>query len=153
MKQRDFVVQALSNASDQGIAGDARIEFAVEQVTQGLLAKECDHSTGFADEKEARKYASAVVRNYLRRAKELNGGVEYKPTNPRGPRDSSKVRELKLALTALKAHGASGDQISIVESAITTQEELDKAEKSKKPTMSADEALAILAKNGVDIAS
>lgn len=153
MKQRDFVVQSLNNASAQGLEGDARIEFAVEQVTQGLLTKECSHSSGFADEKEARKYASAVVRNYLRRAKELNGGVEYKPANPRGPRDSAKVRELKLALSALKAHGATDDQIAIVETAIAAQEELDKAEKSKKPTMSPEEALAILAKNGVDIAS
>lgn len=41
----------------------------------------------------------------------------------------------------------------MVESAIKAQEELDKAEKSKKSTMSPEEALAILAKNGVDIAS
>lgn len=153
MKQRDFVVQAISNATAQGLEGDARIEFAVEQVTQGLLSKECSHSTGFDNEKEARSYASAVVRNYLRRAKELNGGIEYKPANPRGPRDSSKVRELKLALEALKAHGAPAEQLDMVESAIKAQEELDKAEKSKKSTMSPEEALAILAKNGVDIAS
>lgn len=153
MKQRDFVVQVINNAATQGLEGEARIEFAVEQVTQGLLTGECTHSTGFVNEKEARKYAGAVVRNYLRRAKELNGGIEYKPANPRGPRDSSKVRELKQALEALKAHGAPAEQLELVESAIKAQEELDKAEKSKKSTMSPEEALAILAKNGVDIAS
>jgi hypothetical protein len=143
MRQSEFVVNAIQNNDS--------IEAAVEQVASGLLDGTCPHSKRFEDEKDAIKYAKAVVKNYSKKSKLLNGGVDYVPANPRGPRDSETTKKLKAALAAAKAHKLPQTTLDAIETKIADQIESEKAAKSKTSVMSEEELLATLTSAGIAV--
>jgi hypothetical protein len=62
------------------------------------------------DPAELRKYVGGLINNWIRKAKEFNGGETYKPKNPgaRAGTSDPQVRELKKLLAKVKgtAHEA-----------------------------------------------
>jgi hypothetical protein len=143
MRQSEFVINAIQNTTS--------IEAAVEQVAAGLRSGECPCGKTLEDEKDIIQYAKAVVKNYAKKSKLLNGGVDYVPANPRGPRDSETTKKLKAALAAAKAHKLPQATLTAIEAKIAAQIESEKAAKSKDKVMSEDELLATLESAGIAV--
>jgi hypothetical protein len=143
MRQSEFVIKAIQE--------NTSTEAAVEQVAAGLRDGTCPHSKTFDDEKEAIKYAKAVVKNYSKKSKLLNGGVDYVPQNPRGPRDSEEVKRLKLALTSAKAHNLPQATLDAIQAKIDSSIEASKAAKSKEKFMTEEELQALLSEQGIAV--
>jgi hypothetical protein len=143
MRQSEFVVNAIQNTTST--------EAAVEQVAAGLRDGTCPRIKPLEGEKEILKYAKALVANYSKKSKLINGGVDYVPANPRGPRDSETTKKLKAALAAAKAHKLPQATLDAIETKIAAQIESEKAAKSKDKVMSEDELLATLESAGIAV--
>ncbi len=153
-KQKDAVFAAIQAASDQGLDGDAANEFAVEQVTQGLMAGEIAHSKGALDPKAAKSYARSLVANWRKKDVRLTNGVKYVPTTKRGPIvKDDQLKKLTESLKSLKINQPDNtDLIARVEAAIAARKETLAAEKAATKVQSMDEALATLESLGIDVA-
>jgi hypothetical protein len=152
MKQKDFVKQAILFCMTEGLTGEALISSATERVKQGLMSGECEHGNESirTDEKDAKTYAKAVVNNYLKKDKELNGGVKYEPKTKRGPIvKDPELKELKKVLKALEANNADPTLIGQVQERITAKEAEIEAGKAKDKLPSLEDAMATLAKLGI----
>ena len=152
MKQKDGVFAALQAASEQGLEGDQAIDFAVEQVKQGLMSGEIAHSKGQLDEKSARSYAGSLVSNWRKKDERLNGGVKYVPETKRGPQVKDEtLKTLMTNLKSLKANNADADLIARVEAAIEARRSEVQATKAAAKVQSMDETLASLQALGIAI--
>lgn len=153
MKQKDFVKQAILACMSQGLEGDALNSAASESIKTGLVTGECEHSKGPMDEKTAKSYAKSLVGNYLKKDKDLNGGVKYEPTTRRGPIvKDQRLKDLKTSLKALEANSASPELIAQVTTAIATREAELEAEKTTSKLPSLEETMAKLAELGINVA-
>lgn len=154
-KQKDAVFTALETARSQGLEGDAAREFAVEQVTQGLIAGEVQHSAGkVEDPKKAKSYARSLVANWLKKDDRLNGGVKYVPETKRGPQvKDEQLKKLNAALKSLEVNDPENTEtIERVRNAINARKTQLAAEKAATKVQSMDEALATLSELGIDVA-
>jgi hypothetical protein len=143
MRQSEFVIKAIQE--------NTSTEAAVEQVAAGLRDGTCPRSKPITDESEYVKYAKALVKNYSKKSKLLNGGVDYVPANPRGPRDSEEVKRLKLALASAKAHKLPQATLDAIQAKIDSSIEAAKAAKAKDKVMSEAELLATLESQGIAV--
>ena len=83
----DAVVEKLGSTYDASVPvsdvlTDEQIEEIKDTVSQEILDGNVKYSKSL-DEEPVKKYVSGMVSNHLRKAKELNGGVEYRPKNKR----------------------------------------------------------------------
>lgn len=152
MKQKEFVKMTIQGCMVEGLTGEALTSTATEKVKQGLMNGECDHGspTIRTDEKEAKSYAKSVVGNYLKKDKDLNGGVKYEPKSKRGPIvKDPELKELKVVLKALEANKADTNLIYAVQTRIADKEIEIEASKTTSKLPSLDDAMAILTKLGI----
>jgi hypothetical protein len=143
MRQSEFVVKAIQESNST--------EAAVEQVAAGLRDGTCPRIKPINEEGDYLKYAKALVKNYSKKSKLLNGGVDYVPQNPRGPRDSETTKKLKAALVAAKAHNLPEATQQAIQQKIEAQIASEKAAKSKELVMSEEELLATLESQGIAV--
>ena len=152
MNQKEFVKQSILSASAEGLTGNAMVDRAIEFVFNGLVDGTCPYGkitsemTIEAKVKEAKAYASPVVKNYIKKDKDLNGGVKYTPTNPRGPRQSKELKELSLVLDALIALPASDENAQLIRDTEALINGLKAETEKKKEVMSLEDIQAVLAK-------
>ena len=152
MNQKEFVkASIMANMTAEG--GQLNFEACVSAITQGFLTGDCPHKNEAVrtDEKAARSYAKAVVNNYLKKDKDLNGGVKYAPENPRGPRGDSKLKELNKVIDDLVAIGADSQMIEAVAAAAEARRNEIAATKNVKVVKTLDEIKADLVALGVAI--
>lgn len=152
MKQKDFVKMVVLACMTEGLTGEALTSTACERVKNGLMSGECEHGspTIREDEKEAKSYAKAVVGNYIKKDKDLNGGVKYEPKSKRGPIiKDPELKELKVVLKALEANKADTNLIYAVQTKIVEKEAAIEANKATSKLPSLDDAMAILTKLGI----
>ena len=151
MNQKEFVKASIM-ANMTGEGGQLNFDAAVSIVTQALLTGDCPHGNPEVrtDEKKAKSYAKAVVENYRKKDKDLNGGTKYVPENPRGPRGDSKLKELNKVIDDLVAIGADSQMIEAVAAAAEARRnEIAAAKTTKVKTL--DEIKADLVALGVAI--
>lgn len=152
MKQKQFVKEAILAAIALELEGAALISHASELVMNGLMSGECEFS-GAIDEKRAKSYSKSVVGNYLKKDKDLNGGVKYTPANPRGPIvKDQRLKDLKTSLKALQANGVDSGLIAQIETAILIRETEVDSEKATSKLPSLEETMAKLAELGISVA-
>jgi hypothetical protein len=99
--QKEAVYKGFESGKELNLSGKELIVHATTIVQQGLMAGEVEHSTPekfLNNEKESKRYASALVLNWFRRDLRISGGVKYVPTTRRGP--IVKNVELKDLLAA-----------------------------------------------------
>lgn len=154
MSQKEFVkASILANMTGEG--GQLNFTAAVTAIVTGLMSGDCPHGNPEvrADEKKATSYAKAVVNNYLKKDKDLNGGIKYAPENPRGPRGDSKLKELNKVIDDLVLIGADAQMIEAVAAAADARRiEIEAAKGTKAASMKTlDEIKADLVKLGVAI--
>ncbi len=153
MKQSDAVFHFYTLGQESGLEGKGLSEFIVNEVCNGIVAGNIDHSDEAirSDEKRARSYCRGLVDNRFKRDKRLNGGVQYKPQTARGPIGDAKLKELTKALKALELNpDIDMTYITRTKAAIESRKAELTAQKSVKSTgLSLDQAMQILAQNGV----
>jgi hypothetical protein len=79
-------------------------EYLVDNFQAGNIQYRPEFQCKVDDNSEINKYVNGLINNWLRKAKELNGGEAYEPKNP-GSRAGSgdpQIRELKKLLTKVK---------------------------------------------------
>jgi len=105
MKQKDAVVHFWTQGTEQGLTGKDLEAFVATEIFHGLQAGDIEHRNPAIkeDEKECQRYAKALVSNHFKKAKEINGGVKYIPSNPRGPivKDAA-LKDLTICLKAMQ---------------------------------------------------
>lgn len=149
MNQKQFVKAAILSAINSGLSGQAMIDQSVEAVFNGLVDGVCPFGkitpdmTLEAKIKEARPYASVVVKNYLKKDKDLNGGVDYTPANPRGPRQSAELKELGLILDRLISMPQTEATLKMIKD---TEYLINLKQEPKKEVFSLEQITALLAK-------
>lgn len=154
IKQKDAVFSALEAARGQGLEGDAVREFAIEQVAQGLMAGEVQHSKGALDPKRAASYAGSLVSNWTKKDTRLTNGVKYVPETRRGPivKDDTLIK-LNGSLKSLEVNQPDNtDLIERVRGAIEARKAEIAATKAATKVQSMDEALATLESLGIEVA-
>lgn len=153
MKQSDAVFHFHTLGQESGLDGKSLFEFIVNEVSNGIVSGDIDHSDQSirSDEKRARSYARGLVDNRFKRDKRLNGGVQYKPQTTRGPVGDAKLKELNKALKALElTPDIDMSYITRTKQAIEARKAELTAEKSiKSGGLSLDQAMQILTQNGV----
>lgn len=98
-----------------------------EKVMSAFTKGECELK---AEQKNLSTYVSGLISNHLRKAKELNGGVQYKPTNP-GSRSGQQDPQIKASRQLLKTLVEGSAEHTKVSSFINGKIEAIKAEKKK----------------------
>jgi hypothetical protein len=147
MKQSEFVDKSLTESN-----GD--VNQAIEMVRQGILSGECPYSKMTPDlddttrQKLAKNYASAVVKDALKKDKKWNGGVEYVPLTKRGPRRSAtlmkNLKQFESYRDLALEKGCDEHFMDNIERLIAlTKSELEKAEE-KEITLPTNEELEML---------
>lgn len=124
MSQKESVIfqvkAVLGNSFDQltparNLLTDDQLSVIKENIFNGIIAGTIDFGKEVTDHKELQRYVSGMVSNYLRKAKELNGGSDYSPqSNGRGSRDA-QVSELNKLL---KTYTEGTEQYSQIQLAI-----------------------------------
>ena len=154
MNQKETVFNAFQGATNEGLTGTAHTAFVIDQIACDLTSGECAHSKGpITDEKEARKYAGALLSNWKKKDTRLSGGVAYVPATPRGPQvKDGLLKQLNGNLKSLKAHGVEDmDLITRVEAAIATRREELAAAKGIAKVQPIEDAMAELAALGIAV--
>lgn len=105
--QKDAVIAAVKSVVGEIPAGTAmkgalskdQLSTVQETVFNGIMDGSIDYSKDKTDAKLVRKYVNGMVDNYLRKAKELNGGNKYVAVSNRTPKDAQLAELKKLAST------------------------------------------------------
>ena len=150
MRQREAVVRFWKEAQESNLEGQAMIDFMVEEIYHGLRAGDIDHKSEQVktDEKMARSYAKALVKDQFKKNPLMNGGVKYEPATRRGPVvKDPELKKLKEVLKALEARGGDTDIIDKVKTRINEKEAEILAARSKVPSM--EEAMEALRELGI----
>jgi hypothetical protein len=109
-----------SSVSAKDQLSDEQFIIIKNNIANGIINGTIAYSREILDEKEIKKYVSGMVSNYLRKVKELNGGVAYTPSfiasNSRDPQlselnklsksyveGSSEFNQIQEAILARKA--------------------------------------------------
>lgn len=154
MNQKETVFNAFQAATAEGLTGAEHTAFVVDQIACDLTSGECVHSKGpITDEKEARKYAGALLSNWKKKDERLSGGIKYEPVTRRGPQvKDNLLKQLTGNLKSLKAHGVEDmSLITRVESAIETRKAEIAAAKGIAKVQPIEDAMAELAALGIAV--
>ena len=148
MKQKDAVRQALLNVcgEQEGAFTPSKEQRAqVNQVLfEGFKAGSIELSKTY-DDKGLKSYVSGLQSNWLRKDKELNGGVQYQPKNP-GSRTGQKDPQI-VAMRMLQATQTDPARKAEI------QEFIDKRNAEIKPVKSVtltEEQIQILRDSGLE---
>ncbi|CAB4125367.1 hypothetical protein UFOVP53_120 [uncultured Caudovirales phage] len=124
VSQKDSVVNEVkailgsnfsSSVSVRDQLTDDQLDIIKNNVFQGIINGSISYTKELSDEKEVFKYASGMVSNYLRKAKELNGGVTYVPSaTTSGSRDAQLSELNKL----LKSYTEGSDEFNQISEAV-----------------------------------
>ena len=153
MNQKEFVKQSILLSISEGLTGTPMIERSIEFVFNGLVDGICPYGKitpemNLEDRiKEAKSYAGPVVKNYLKKDKDLNGGIKYTPTNPRGPRMTGELKELTSILESLQ--GREGDDIQGMISNVQGLIELNQKKSETRKILTLEEIQATLSKYNI----
>lgn len=120
LKQKEAVVNAvISVLGDNFVPGTTVVKETVSKdqkseirgiVLKGILSGEVGFNGSLEDEKAVARYVNSMVDNHFRKAKELNGGSTYKPTNT-GTRRDPQLKELNKLLKTLPEGSDGRDQV------------------------------------------
>jgi len=139
MKQKDAVLAAITQVVGNIEGVNVNDTITPEQrkqvhmiLVEGFNAGTIDLKVA-KDEKELNSYTSGLINNWLRKGKELNGGVKYMPKNP-GSRAGSGDEQLK-AIRLVKSTISSDDPryADVVAAEATRMSELAAAKVTTKP--------------------
>jgi hypothetical protein len=105
--QKEAVFAGFESGKECQLSGKDLVNHVIEIVRFGLMNGEVEHSTPekfLNNEKESTRYASALVLNWFKRDKRINGGIPYVPQTKRGPRyaDNEKLSYLNKTIKALE---------------------------------------------------
>jgi len=70
-----------------------------DNILASILAGHIKYNGDASDAQKLKRYTNGMIQNHFRKAKELNGGVKYAPTNPGTGRRDSTLLNLKRLLT------------------------------------------------------
>lgn len=101
-----------------------------QKVYDGIVAGKVAYNKDLSDTKTISRYVAGMVDNHLRKAKELNGGNQYKPS-PTGTK-SSKDDKLQSLTSLLKNMDVDSPEYESVLSAIEARKEQIAKEKKKR---------------------
>ena len=104
-------------------------------IVEGILDGSIGYSKDNTDAAAVSKYVSGLINNHFRKARELNGGSVYRPTNT-GPVRDSQLRELNKLLNSGQFE-IDSEQYSSIQSSISTRTAELTAAKSAKSAASA----------------
>ncbi|NVM34005.1 MAG: hypothetical protein HWN81_00315 [Candidatus Lokiarchaeota archaeon] len=148
INQRQAVVNAVKNVlGDSFTPNSTKVKevLTIDQlkevrnvVLKGILQGNVAYGKPTTDTKEVDRYVSGMVANYLRKAKELNGGTKYTPTKTGAKRDTTLLNLNRL----LSNYTEGTDEYDEVKEAITARQQELKGIKASKTKVS---------KNAVDI--
>lgn len=150
MKQREAVINFWKQAQENNLEGQAMVDFMVEELYHGFRAGDIEHKSEQikTDEKMARSYAKALVKDQFKKNPLMNGGVKYEPATKRGPiTKDPELKKLKEVLKALEARGGDQELIDKVKTRINEKEVEIQAAKSNVPSM--EEAMNTLRELGL----
>ena len=159
MKQKDAVVHFWTQGTEQGLTGKDLEAFVATEIFHGLQAGDIEHRNPAIkeDEKECQRYAKALVSNHFKKAKEINGGVKYIPSNPRGPivKDAA-LKDLTICLKAMQGRDDVTQEMiqttnNLIESRKAALEAAKPAKVAARKMLSIDEIQATLAKYNVEV--
>ena len=110
-----------------------------EDVFSGILTGDILFNKDTNDHKALHRYVNGMVDNHFRKAKELNGGVRYVPTNSgKGQRDL----QLSSLKRLIKQYSEGSDEFNSVTGAIATRElELTQEKKVAAATRKREDAI------------
>lgn len=138
VSQKDSVVnevKAILGASynkdipvDEQLTVD-QFKFIKANIVNGILNGTIDFSKDITDQKAITKYVSGMVSNYLRKAKELNGGIKYEAQATNDKSHDYQVIELNKLL---KIYIEGSNEYTQILTAIESRKQEIIAEKSSK---------------------
>lgn len=97
-----------------------QLEEIRNNVFNGIINGDIQFNKDTSDEKALRRYVNGMIDNHFRKAKELNGGNKYVPTNPgKGRRDPQLSALRKL----VKNYSEGTEEFIKVTAAIETREQ------------------------------
>jgi len=135
---RDFEYELNGSTPISEVLTDADKKTVREQLFNMFREGEVSYKSEFQvkvdDDAELKKYISGLTNNWIRKAKEFNGGNGYVTKNPGSRAHSSDepMRELKKLLVQVTATG-DADAIAEVKSAIETRKGEIKPKSAAKP--------------------
>jgi hypothetical protein len=116
-----------SGAPARDLLTDDQLKVIRANIISGILNGTIDFGKEKFDEKEVSKYVSGMVSNYLRKSKELNGGLLYVPQSAgRGSRDP-QISELNKLL---KTYSEGSEEFAQIITAIEARKTALNAEKT-----------------------
>ena len=116
-----------SGAPARDLLTDDQLKVIRANIISGIMNGTIDFGKEVFDEKEVSKYVSGMVSNYLRKSKELNGGLNYVPQSTgRGSRDP-QISELNKLL---KTYSEGSEEFAQIITAIEARKAALNAEKT-----------------------
>lgn len=141
VSQRDSVVNEVkailgstfnSSLSAKDQLTDDQFLTIKSNIFNGIINGTIAFSKEITDEKEVNKYISGMISNYLRKVKELNGGISYSPSSVvSNSRDAQLLELNKLS----KSYTENSSEFNQIQEAILLRKaelELEKASTTKE---------------------
>jgi len=130
ISQKQAVVSAVSDVMGSSFTSGSTLvkeNITSEQLADvrhsvftGILNGDISFNKDISDHKALGRYVNGMIDNHFRKAKELNGGNKYLPTNPgRGSRDPQLSALRKL----IKSYGDGSPEFEKISTAISTRQE------------------------------
>jgi len=136
ISQKDSVVNEVkailgtafnANLSAKDQLTDDQLATIRNNIFNGIINGTVAYSKEITDEKEIQKYVSGMVSNYLRKAKELNGGITYTPSFIGSNSRDEQVSELNKLL---KSYVEGSEEFVQIQQAIETRKAFLLSEKT-----------------------
>jgi hypothetical protein len=143
-KQKDAVLAAIFTVLGGKPEEGEKVELSKEQrgkvidiLFNGFKAGEIELGVTYGDS-DLKSYTSSLLNNWLRKAKELNGGETYKAKNPgsRAGQTDTVLKNLRVLLKAKQTANADQSIIDQIQQAIDLR--LGEIKAAKKPQVDID---------------
>lgn len=144
MKQKEAVLKAIGSVlaeNNRSISDGEKVELSKDErakvidiIFTGFKNEEIELSVEYP-ESDLKAYTSSLLNNWLRKAKELNGGNRYVAKNPgsRAGQQDEMLKNLRLLLKAKQAAQAPKEQLEQIQVAIDQRLAEVRASKVKTP--------------------
>lgn len=121
------------------VISTSELESVRSQVLDGIQNGTIAYTGDSSDDKKLRRYVNGMIQNHFRKAKELNGGSKYAPSNPGSGRRDAQLSNLKKLL---KQYDENSPEFQKVTEAIATREAEISEEKKAAAAARKQEKLA-----------